>query len=174
CAVLLIAAILSMPWHAVSSAELALGTCGVAGIGYVVIVIRRTRRTMGYAPVLEDWLWHCGFPFIAYPALLGAALTLQLGLPPARPRARSQAATAPPSRPPPAAVSVHHTTRPSDPPSVRIQPARSSGRSVRLSVVASRASSSPSVPWADVPVRWSACSSVNCVARSPALRSSAS
>ena len=81
CAVLLIAAILSMPWHAVSSAELALGTCGVAGIGYVVIVIRRTRRTMGYAPVLEDWLWHCAFPFIAYAALLGAALTLQRDLP---------------------------------------------------------------------------------------------
>jgi hypothetical protein len=81
CAVLLIAAILSMPWHAVASAELALLTCGVAGIGYVVIVIRRARRNKGYTPVLEDWLFHCVFPFIAYAALLGAALMFQRDLP---------------------------------------------------------------------------------------------
>jgi len=31
----------------------------------------------GAAPVLEDWLWHCVFPFIAYVTLLVAALRLQ-------------------------------------------------------------------------------------------------
>jgi hypothetical protein len=77
CAVLLIGAILSMPWQAVTSAALALGACGVAGIVYVLIVMRRTRRTTRYAPVLEDWLWHCTFPFIAYAALLAAALLLR-------------------------------------------------------------------------------------------------
>ena len=77
CAVLLIGAILSMPWQAVTSAALALGACGVAGIVYVLIVTQRARHTVRYAPVLEDWLWHCTFPFIAYTALLVAALLLR-------------------------------------------------------------------------------------------------
>jgi len=81
CAALLISALLSMPWHVVSSAALAIGTCGVAGIGYALIVFRRARRQTAYAPVLEDWLWHCAFPFIAYAALLVAALMLQRDAP---------------------------------------------------------------------------------------------
>lgn len=76
CAVLLIAATLSIPWHAVASAGLALGACGVAGIVYMLVVIRRARGQKGYAPVLEDWLWHCAFPLIAYVTLLVAALVL--------------------------------------------------------------------------------------------------
>ncbi len=77
CAVLLIAAILSVPWRAVASAGLALSASGVAGIVYMLIVVRRTRGQKGYAPVLEDWLWHCAFPLIAYVALLAAALVLR-------------------------------------------------------------------------------------------------
>ena len=77
CAVLLIAAILSVPWRGVSSAGLALSASGVAGIVYMVIVIRRAREQKGYTPVLEDWLWHCTFPFIAYVGLLVAALLLR-------------------------------------------------------------------------------------------------
>jgi len=76
CAALLMSAILSVPWRAVSNAGLALGTVGVAGIVYMAIVIRRARRQMKYVPVLEDWLWHCAFPLIAYVTLLGAALVL--------------------------------------------------------------------------------------------------
>jgi hypothetical protein len=76
CAVLLISAILSAPWHAVAGARLALGASGVAGIAYVLIILRRARRQQGYTPVLEDWLWHGAFPLIAYPALLVAALVL--------------------------------------------------------------------------------------------------
>jgi len=50
---------------------------GVAGIVYMVVVIRRARGQTRYVPVLEDWLWHCAFPFIAYVTLLVAALLLQ-------------------------------------------------------------------------------------------------
>ena len=82
CAVLLVSATLSMPWHVVSNAGLALGTCGAAGLVYTVIVVRRMRRQKGYAPVMEDWLWHMTLPFIAYAALLVAAL--KLGLDPPR------------------------------------------------------------------------------------------
>jgi len=81
CAVLLISAIISVPWHAVSSAGLALGASGVAGIIYMLVVIRRARRQAagqkGYKPVMEDWLWHTAFPFIAYVTLLVAAITLR-------------------------------------------------------------------------------------------------
>ena len=48
---------------------------------YALIVVRRASRQTGYAPVLEDWLWHCGFPLVAYAALLVASLMLQRDLP---------------------------------------------------------------------------------------------
>jgi hypothetical protein len=72
-AVLLIAAILSAPWQAVASAGLVLGACGLAGVIYAAIVIRRARRQRGYKPVLEDWIWHAALPCVAYAALLIAA-----------------------------------------------------------------------------------------------------
>jgi hypothetical protein len=77
CAVLLVSAILSAPWHGLSSAGFGLAACGVAGCVYAVIIIRQARRQTGYAPVLEDWLWHGAFPFIAYATLLGAAVLLR-------------------------------------------------------------------------------------------------
>ncbi len=76
CAALLVAAVLSAPWHALSSAGLVLGACGAAGVGYTAIVIRRARRQTGYRPVLEDWVWHVVLPFVAYATLLSAALAL--------------------------------------------------------------------------------------------------
>jgi hypothetical protein len=77
CAVLFIAAILSAPWSALWGAGIALGVCGVAGLAYALIVVRRTRRQTIYVPVLEDWIWHCALPIIAYAALLVAAVLLQ-------------------------------------------------------------------------------------------------
>jgi len=77
CAVLLIAAILTAPWSALSSAGIALGVCGVAGLVYALMVVRRARRQTDYVPVLEDWIWHGALPLIAYAALLVAAVLLQ-------------------------------------------------------------------------------------------------
>jgi len=76
CAVLLVSAILSAPWHVLSNAAFAAGMCGAAGVAYVLIVTRRARRQRGYRPVLEDWLWHTVFPFTAYAAFLAAAALL--------------------------------------------------------------------------------------------------
>jgi len=73
CAVLLVAAILSAPWHSLSNVALALGACGLAGVVYGVIVIRQARRQTGYKPVFEDWLWHTVLPFVAYALILIAA-----------------------------------------------------------------------------------------------------
>src|SRR5207244_10314210 len=62
CAVLLMSAILSVPWRAVSHAGLSLAAVGVAGIVYMAGVIRRARRATRYVPVVEDWPGHRVFP----------------------------------------------------------------------------------------------------------------
>jgi hypothetical protein len=77
CAVLLLAAILTAPWQALSNTGLALGMAGLGGIVYVAIVIRRARRQSGYKPVFEDWLWHAILPLLAYTGALAAAILLQ-------------------------------------------------------------------------------------------------
>jgi hypothetical protein len=76
CAVLFVSAVLSAPWHRLSSAGLALGICGAAGLAYAALITRRARRQTGYAPVLEDWVWHVALPLAAYGSLLVAALVL--------------------------------------------------------------------------------------------------
>jgi hypothetical protein len=77
CAALLLAATLSAPWHTLSNAGLAIGATGIAGVIYSAIVIKRARRQTGYRPVFEDWLWHAVLPFLAYTALVIAALILR-------------------------------------------------------------------------------------------------
>jgi hypothetical protein len=73
CATLLVAAILSAPWHAMAAVRWAVALCGAGGIVYSALVIRRARRQKGYRPVLEDWIWHSILPVIAYVAMIGAA-----------------------------------------------------------------------------------------------------
>jgi len=73
---LLVAAILSAPWQVLWNAGLLLGLCGLGGVIYVVIVVRRARHQTDYQPVLEDWLWHTVFPLVSYTALLVAAIVL--------------------------------------------------------------------------------------------------
>ena len=77
CAVLLVSAILSAPWQALSSVSLALGACGLAGVVYSLIVVERARRQTGYRPVFEDWLWFAVLPLIAYSFLLISATLLR-------------------------------------------------------------------------------------------------
>ncbi len=75
-AVLLVAAIVSAPWGSLSTGGIALALCGAAGTGYTAIVIRRAWRQDGYAPVLEDWIWHAVFPGLAYLSLVVAAVAM--------------------------------------------------------------------------------------------------
>lgn len=76
CAALLVAAILSAPWHTLWHVSLALGLCGVGGVIYVLIVLQRSRRQTDYQPVLEDWLWHIIFPLASYIGLVVTAILL--------------------------------------------------------------------------------------------------
>jgi len=73
CATLLVAAILSAPWHAMAAVRWAIAVCGAGGLVYSFLVVRRARRQKGYRPVLEDWIWHAILPAIAYAALVFAA-----------------------------------------------------------------------------------------------------
>jgi hypothetical protein len=76
CAVLLLSAIQSAPWQALSGAGLAVGVCGAAGIAYAAIVVRLARSQKGYVPVLEDWVWHAVLPVIAYAAIVIGGVVL--------------------------------------------------------------------------------------------------
>jgi len=78
CAVLLVSAILSMPWYWIWQAATVVGVCGVFGVGYTLIVIRRAGRTRNYKPQLEDWIWHAALPLVAYITLLVSAAFMPL------------------------------------------------------------------------------------------------
>jgi len=77
CVVLLVSAILSAPWPELWEAATAIGICGVLGVFYTLIVIRRARRTTNYTAVMEDWIFHIVLPMIAYVTLLVSATALQ-------------------------------------------------------------------------------------------------
>ena len=76
-AVLFLSAALSAPWRTLSGPAIVLGCGGILGVAYTVVVVIRARAQTGYRPVLEDWLWHVVFPFIAYATLLTAAASMR-------------------------------------------------------------------------------------------------
>ena len=76
CAVLVVSAIISAPWPDLWGAAIALLICGLLGTVYTLIVMRRARQTMHYLPVMEDWIFHCVLPLVAYVLLAVAAATL--------------------------------------------------------------------------------------------------
>jgi hypothetical protein len=71
--VLLLSAIVSIPWHGIGTVSVVWGLVGVSGIVYAVVVARRMRRQTVYRPVFEDWLFHVLLPFAAYAMLGGSA-----------------------------------------------------------------------------------------------------
>jgi hypothetical protein len=76
CAVLLISAILSAPWHHHWPPATTLAASGLAGLLYTLVILRRARRSINYKPVLEDWIWHTIIPGLSYIALAIASLFL--------------------------------------------------------------------------------------------------
>lgn len=77
CAALLASAIVSAPWRGLSSPALFIGSLGVAGVLYALVVTRRARQQTAYQPVFEDWLWHSILPFCAYGLMTVAAFVLR-------------------------------------------------------------------------------------------------
>ena len=76
CAALLLSALLSVPWVSSSGLQFTVVACGIAGVLYAAVVIRRARRSHRYRPELEDWVWHAALPLVAYLTLVVAAALL--------------------------------------------------------------------------------------------------
>jgi NhaP-type Na+/H+ or K+/H+ antiporter len=58
-------------------AGLTVAGCGVLGVVYSAVVIRRARRQSAYQPVLEDWVWHTILPLLTYSALFVTGAMLE-------------------------------------------------------------------------------------------------
>jgi hypothetical protein len=74
--VLLDAALLSVPWPALTHVAILLGLVGLGGVFYIAIVARRLRHRDVYEPIVEDWVWYALVPLVAYAALIVAAILL--------------------------------------------------------------------------------------------------
>ncbi len=72
-AVLLLAAVISAPWHGIAGPAILWAALGLVGVIYVGIVSRRMRVQTAYSPQFEDWLFHVLLPFAAYATLGGSA-----------------------------------------------------------------------------------------------------
>lgn len=72
-AVLLLSAVLSVPWPGVGAAAAAWGVLGLVGVIYAAIVGRRMLGQRAYRPDSEDWSFHVVLPFAAYTILVVSA-----------------------------------------------------------------------------------------------------
>ncbi|HUI30228.1 MAG TPA: hypothetical protein VLX91_08415 [Candidatus Acidoferrales bacterium] len=68
-AVLLLSAIVSVPWDGITAASVLWGLVGFCGFVYAAVVARRMRAQTAYRPVFEDWLFHALLPLAAYTLL---------------------------------------------------------------------------------------------------------
>jgi hypothetical protein len=76
--VLLLSAVASAPWHAISPFADVCGVTGFLGVGYTIVTARRLGSQTAYHPVFEDRLFHIVLPLAAYGVLLGSAFAADL------------------------------------------------------------------------------------------------
>ncbi len=74
---LLVSAIMSAPWPSLFPASVALVMCGLGGLAYGAVVIRRARRQTTYTAVWQDWVWYALLPCSVYAALALSAAFLR-------------------------------------------------------------------------------------------------
>ena len=72
--VLLVSAVMSAPWHAITPVAVFWGLVGLGGFIYAFVVARRMQTQTLYKPVFEDWLFHVLLPNLAYATLAVSAL----------------------------------------------------------------------------------------------------
>jgi hypothetical protein len=73
---LLVSAMMSAPWPSLLPPSVILALCGLGGLVYGAVVVRRARAQSTYKPVWQDWLWFTILPCGAYAALTLGALLL--------------------------------------------------------------------------------------------------
>jgi len=76
---LVLAGVMTVPWHGIAPVALTLGVAGAAGAVYAAVTWRRMGRQSGYRPEVEDWMFHAVLPLVAYAALIVAAGFLHMG-----------------------------------------------------------------------------------------------
>jgi hypothetical protein len=72
-AVLLLSAVLSIPWQEAAPVAVVLGLMGLIGVAYIIIVARRMRVQTAYKPHIGDWLYYALLPLAAYALLVLSA-----------------------------------------------------------------------------------------------------
>lgn len=72
--VLLLSALVRVPWPSVVPAAILWGLVGLGGVVYAAIVAWRARTQTAYRPDLEDYLFHCVVPLAAYTILALSAI----------------------------------------------------------------------------------------------------
>ncbi|HSN16847.1 MAG TPA: hypothetical protein VLV87_01445 [Gammaproteobacteria bacterium] len=65
-AVLMLAALVRIPWASIEPASVLFGLIGIFGTVYALSVARRMHTQTAYTPVLEDWMFHALLPVVAY------------------------------------------------------------------------------------------------------------
>jgi hypothetical protein len=70
---LLVSALMNAPWPSLVPTSVALAMCGLGGLGYGAVVVRRARHQTHYRPVWGDWFWYAISPCGAYAGLAMAA-----------------------------------------------------------------------------------------------------
>ena len=73
CSALLVAGIMSAPWHRFEIAEGLIGLTGVAGVIYVLRIVYRLSRMTRYQVDLDEWIWYAVLPFLAYLVMIAGA-----------------------------------------------------------------------------------------------------
>jgi hypothetical protein len=71
--VLLLAAVLVMPWHSVLPVSIIWGLAGVIGLFYTAVTGWRFKVQRAYSPVFEDWFYRVVLPIVGYSVLCDAA-----------------------------------------------------------------------------------------------------
>jgi hypothetical protein len=67
--VLLLSAVMRIPWHAITALATGWGLVGAGGMIYTSVVIRRMLSQPAYKAQFEDWAAHAILPLAAYAAL---------------------------------------------------------------------------------------------------------
>lgn len=81
-AALMLSILMTVPWPSMLGARIATASFGLAGLIYMIFVLRRQRTQQGYEPVVEDWIFHYMLPTTGYVATLIAGPMLHEGASP--------------------------------------------------------------------------------------------
>ena len=71
--VLLLAGIMTAPWHGLRPVAMLWALLGVSGVAYVLRVALSMRKQTAYQPEFEDWLFHAALPLAGYCVILASA-----------------------------------------------------------------------------------------------------